>query len=206
MESEEPKDFQTMPVEPPEGSLWMAVFDFIKAAAFMGALVLALRLFVVQPYIVQGKSMEPTFKDSEYIVVDKLTYRLRDPHRGEVVILNPDLNMPDLSYIKRVIGLPGERIVIENGKVKIYSAEFPKGWEVDEKYLNSGTKTTIQNSEDRRMDVTLGPDEYFVMGDNRANSLDSRTIGPMSKSHIVGKAKFIVLPVANAGSVPEVKY
>lgn len=187
-------------------SAWALFGEFFLSALVMAGILLSIRVFVIQPYVVEGQSMDPTFVNNEYILVEKLSFKLREPKRGEVAIINPDLKMPDLSYIKRIIGLPNERLVIENSHVAIYSQDHPQGMILDEPYLAPSTKTYVKNDSSRKLDVSLGPNEYFVMGDNRANSLDSRTIGVLKQDQLVGRAKFIVFPTAYAGSIPDPSY
>ena len=185
------------------GGILDSIVDFLFSTVLMVVIVLVIRGFIFQPYIVEGKSMEPTLSSGEYIIVDKISYRLASPKRGDVVVLNPDSKMPDLSYIKRVIGLPGERVIIENGVVKIVSNN--KEEVLQEPYLGTNNKTYTTTFQDRLV-VTLRDNEYFVLGDNRANSLDSRSIGAINREHIIGKARFILLPVAKAGAIEGVPY
>jgi len=175
-----------------------SLIDFLFSTVLMVAVVFFIRGFIFQPYIVEGKSMEPTLFSGEYIIVDKISYRFTPPKRGDVVVLNPDSKMPDLSYIKRIIGLPGEKVIIEDGIVKIVSGD--KEEVLREPYLGHNNKTYTNTFQDRLV-VNLGENEYFVLGDNRANSLDSRSIGAISRDHIIGKARFVLLPVAKAGTI-----
>lgn len=158
-----------------------ALGEFIKVIVISLAIILPIRYFLVQPFYVKGASMEPTILDQEYLIIDELSYRFRDPLRGEIVVLRPPQDQSEF-FIKRIIGLPGEKIVILNQTVTIVSNQHPEGIKLDEPYLSymidPEDKTTMQ----------LGANEYFVMGDNRPHSLDSRRIGPIKKSDIVGRA------------------
>jgi len=178
-----------------------AVVEFLSSALVMVAVVLGIRAFVIQPFRVDGQSMEPTLENREYILVDKLSFRLRQPKRDDVVIFNPDKSRPELAYVKRVIGLPGDRVVVAGGRVKIYDDQYPSGQVINEPYLAPGTQTLVDNDLSHKLDLTLGPNQYFLLGDNRQHSYDSRALGVVDQSQLVGKAGFIILPVSAAGSV-----
>ncbi|KPJ85034.1 hypothetical protein AMJ57_04635 [Parcubacteria bacterium SG8_24] len=144
------------------------------------AIIVPIRYFLIQPFYVNGASMEPNFYDHEYLIIDELSYRFIPPERGDIVVFRYP-NDPRQYFIKRIIGLPGERIRIADGKVTIHDAGHPDGYDIGEgSYL--GTGYTPGNK-----DVPLGPEEYFLMGDNRSASLDSRTFGPVPRSFIVGR-------------------
>ncbi len=147
-----------------------------------------MRAFVVQPFIVEGESMEPNFHDKEYIIIDKLSYRFHQPKRGEVLVFHPPVAVGQ-NYIKRVIGLPGETIVIDQNAVTI------NGKKIDEPYLGS-----IANQPDQfgtHINTTLGKDEYFVLGDNRNHSSDSREWGKLPAANIEGRTWFVAIPTKN---------
>ncbi len=140
--------------------------------------VLALLIYLVinaltGRFYVRGSSMEPTLHNGQYLVVSKISYLFNEPQRGDIVVF-VSLNGTGEDYIKRVIGLPGERVEVRDGAVWI------NGYRLDEPYLNSGIPYTGV--------WKLGPDEYFVLGDNRANSSDSHTWGPLPRKNIIGKA------------------
>ena len=125
--------------------------------------------------------MEPTFYEKEYLIIDELSYRFREPIRGEIVVFEAPVGEKDY-YLKRIVGLPGERVKVEDNKVIIYNNENPQGIVVEEVYLEE--ETTGSTS------ITLGFDQYFVMGDNRDSSFDSRRFGPINYSDLVGRALF----------------
>ena len=158
------------------GFLW----DLVKVAVV--ALVLAglVRYFLIQPFFVEGASMEPNFENGEYLLVDELSYYFRNIERGEVVVFHYPLDTSKY-YIKRIIGVPGETIEIKNGKVTIYNNERPNGFLVSENYLPANLIT------DGNVRKKLNKNEYFVLGDNRASSSDSRRWGTLPKSDIVGR-------------------
>jgi signal peptidase I len=160
-----------------KGHFWK---EFVKALVISLVLATAIRYFVIQPFKVQGLSMEPNFAPNDYLIVDELTMRFRDLKRGEVVVFRYGPSF----YIKRIVGLPGEEVLIKDGKVYI------NGVLLDEsQYLNTETPGNLR--------VTLADDEYFVMGDNRRASSDSRVWGSLNKSSIVGRAWLRLLPFKN---------
>ena len=144
-------------------------------------------MYVIQPFIVDGDSMAPNFYDGEYLIVDEISYRFSPPKRGDVVIFHPPQS-PKTYYIKRIIGLPGEGIELKDGKIYIYNDMYPKGIRLNE--ANYLTKSRINETSQ----VELKDDEYYVIGDNRDNSLDSRRFGPLKLSHIKGRALLRAFP------------
>lgn len=183
------------------------LFDVAKVAAISLAIIIPARTWLVQPFFVQGASMEPNFFEREYLVVDEISYRFGPPQRGDIVIFHPP-QRPDEFYIKRVVGLPGERVTLRGGRVLIANADHPEGVALDESaYLPAGVvtrATTAQLAEGA--ELQLGPTEYFVLGDNRGNSQDSRAFGPLDQSHVVGRAWLRGWPISRAGSVPVPEY
>lgn len=164
--------------------------EALRTLLFFGIVAILMRFFVVQPFVVIGESMKPAFADKEYLLIDKLSYRLRNPKRGEVIILRPP-SSPKETYIKRIIGLPGEKIEIEGNIIKI------NGQHLLEPYLSN-----IDSSEtDQELKTILGPNEFFVLGDNRLHSSDSREIGPIPRINLVGRAAVAVVPLAKAGFI-----
>lgn len=158
------------------------VFELIQVAAVSLAIIIPVRYFLIQPFYVKGASMEPSFFDHEYLIIDELSYRFNDPERGDIVVFRYPAD-PKQFFIKRVVGLPGETVEVDETEVKIYNDEHPNGLVLDESiylgedYISSPTKRT----------VTLKAGEYFVMGDNRSSSLDSRFFGAIKRSDIVGR-------------------
>ena len=172
------------------------IWDFLKIVLIALVIILPIRYFVFQPYIVSGSSMEPNFQNAQYLIVDKLTYHFRAPERGEVIVMHYPRD-PKQDFIKRIIGLPGEKIQIDNGKVTIFNASHPEGVALDEKYLPNQGLSYPQDPiiVGGSKTLTLGSTEYFVMGDNRLASSDSRSWGPLPKKDIVGKTMIRVLPL-----------
>ncbi|MBI4225014.1 MAG: signal peptidase I [Candidatus Sungbacteria bacterium] len=171
------------------------LWDIIKVLFISLAIVLPIRYFLVQPFIVRGASMEPTFEDSEYLIIDELSYAIRQPARGEVVVFRYPRD-PKQFFIKRIIGLPGEEIDIRGGRVTIMNAEHPSGFAVDEQYLDPPNRPTYPEVHRK-----LGIDEYFVLGDNRDFSSDSRIWGILPKKLITGRTLLRVWPIDRFGVV-----
>ncbi len=190
----------------------------VETAILALAIFLAVRA-VVQNFRVEGSSMDPTYATGQYVLVNKLLYQrvnlaplaralpflhldgeerylFRGPRRGEVIVFHPPLpstpSSGERDFIKRVIGLPGEHVLIRDGRVYI------DGQELVEPYL----RNVQTHCGSQWCDVVLGPDQYFVMGDNRGNSSDSRLWGPVSGDKIIGKAWFVYLPFADFGPAP----
>lgn len=139
--------------------------------------------FLARPFLVQGASMEPNFQNGNYLVVDIVSYRFENPSRGDVIVFHYPGNRA-LFYIKRIVGLPGDKIDLSEGNI------FVNGVKLDEKYLPGTTVTDAFT----KSEFVLEPDKYFVMGDNRSASFDSRSWGPLERGDIVGVVKFRVWP------------
>lgn len=166
------------------------LFKFIIIALIF---VIPFRVFIAQPFQVSGASMIDTFHDADYLIVDEISYRFRDPVRGEVIVFNNDITQKN--FIKRIIGLPGEKIIISEDQVTVYNDEFPDGVVLTEPYIGTmHTQGTVS--------VSLDDSQYFVMGDNRENSLDSRSIGPIHRQDIVGRAWLRLLPIHDLSHLP----
>lgn len=158
-------------------------WELLKVFVASLAIVLPIRFFIFQPFSVQGQSMVPSFEHKDYLIIDEISYRFREPIRGEVVVFKYPYDKSQY-YIKRLIGLPGERVVIKDNIVTVYSGEHADGLVLDEPYLKSDSMTL---SFDNDLDKTLKEKEYFVLGDNRENSSDSRVFGPVHEDFIIGR-------------------
>ena len=180
------------------GSFLLLVWDFLKIVLFALVIIVSIRYFIFQPFIVSGSSMEPNFSNNQYLVVDEISYHLGSPQRGDVVVLHYPKDESQF-FIKRVIGLPGEKVEIDNGKVTIINAEHPQGFVLDETYLPSQGLTYPHDPSivGGQNILTLGSDEYFMLGDNRLASSDSRDWGVLKRSEMVGKVFLRVLPVSD---------
>ena len=179
---------------------WREIWEFGKVILLALVIALPLRYFIAQPFIVKGQSMEPSFEDREYLVIDELTYQFREPQRGEVVVFRYP-NNPKEFFIKRIIGMPGETIVIKNGQILIKSgSEANEPFFLQEDYLPSDLKTFPEK------EYVLDKVQYLVLGDNRRNSSDSRSWGPLDKKFITGRAFFRAWPPSKFGLIPEPVY
>jgi signal peptidase I len=158
------------------------IWETVKVAAVALVIVLPIRYFVFQPFIVSGQSMTPTFQNGDYLVIDELSYRFREPERGEVVVLKYPHD-PSQRYIKRIIGLPGEALEIKDGRLWI-----------------NGSLLADDNFTPGDLKIILEKDEFFVLGDNRLHSSDSRGWGVLPKENIVGRALWRLWPLAQAKS------
>ena len=167
--------------------------ELLKFIVLAVIIVVPVRLWVAQPFIVSGASMEPTFHTGQYLIIDELSYHIGDPHRGDVIIFRYPLDTSEF-FIKRVIGLPGETVQISNNTVTIVQ---PDG--TNEK-LNEPYLTNIGDGPP--MSRTLGAGEYFVMGDNRPDSSDSRVWGVVPRSDLVGHVLLRLLPLSSFGPFP----
>ena len=165
------------------------LLELIKVSILAGVTIGLVRYFLFKPFYVKGASMEPNFQNHEYLIIDELSYRLREPARGEVIVFKYPED-PKEYFLKRIIGLPGERIKIAEGRVTIYNEKYPEGFELKESYLPTDLLTAGEKT------IQLGPREYFVLGDNRPNSSDSRRFGAVDKSLIVGRAWFRGWPIS----------
>jgi signal peptidase I len=157
-----------------------------------GALIVALviRAFFLAAFYIPSESMVPTLEKGDRVLVNKLSYKLHDVHRGDVVVFERPPNEPDngiKDLIKRVIGLPGETVEVKDCKVHI------NGQSLDEPYVKTWNRTCTYASHQ------IGPDEVFVMGDNRDDSQDSRFFGPIDEDLIVGRAFVVVWPLTHLG-------
>lgn len=164
-------------------------WELLKAFLIAMAIIIPIRYFLVQPFFVRGVSMEPTFEDGEYLIIDQLSYRFREPTRGEVIVFRYPLR-PSQFFIKRIVGLPGERVRVDNGQIVIQNETHPQGVVLDEsQYLPNDLRTGGQ------VDIQLGVDEFFVLGDNRPASSDSRAWGTLHRDEIMGRTWIRAYPL-----------
>jgi signal peptidase I len=169
-------------------SLRAQFFEFFRFILTALVIIIPIRVFIAQPFIVSGSSMVPTFMDKDYLIVDQISYRLSDPQRNDVIVMRYPID-PSQFFIKRIVGLPGETITLQSGKVYVKELDSSEALLLDESYL---THTTANDN----LTVTLASDEFFVLGDNRPASSDSRTWGVLPEDKIVGKP-FVRLFPAN---------
>jgi signal peptidase I len=198
MTNEENKDIRSE-----ESGLSGVIWEIVKMVFWVVIIIVPIRVFLIQPFFVQGASMEPNFEDKQYLIVNELGYKTTDLgnffslkpfkelKRGDVVVFRYPKN-PSIFYIKRIVGLPGERIQISGGVVKISNSENPNGFVLDESgYLSPSVETTGE------INTNLG-EEYFVMGDNRQYSSDSRSWGSVPENDVMGKVVLRAWPVNKA--------
>lgn len=171
-----------------------SIKDLIFTVVISLILVFLIRTYVAQPFIVSGASMEPTFHTGEYLIVDQLSYKLNNPKRGDVIVFRYPM-MPSKFFIKRIIGLPGEEIKVENNSIYIKEKVAEDFTKLEEDYVEIDKYTNIKK--------TLSNTEYFVMGDNRPASLDSRSWGPLDEKFIIGRALFRLFPINRIDFLPD---
>lgn len=170
----------------PIGSEPHPFMEIVRFSLIAILIVIPIRMFIAQPFIVSGASMENTFHTGEYLIVDQVTYHFNQPTRGEVIIFRYPRD-PSKFFIKRIIGLPGDTVNIEDGVVRIKNEATPEGFILDESYLE-------EMPEAAPLTETLGEREYFVMGDNRDESSDSRSWGVLQEDRIIGRAWLRLFP------------
>lgn len=168
------------------------VMSFIKFALIALLIITPFRYFIAQPFIVSGTSMSPTLEIGEYLVIDKLTYRTHELERGDVIIFRYPLD-PATFFVKRVIGLPGESVEVRDGRVIVMTEATTTM--LGEPYISGPPGKDAKP-------ITLSTGEYYVLGDNRDESADSRTWGPLQKRYIVGRALMQWFPLSEARLFP----
>lgn len=194
-----PKNYKVILEQVLRNEVLAFVWETIKVVVISLAIILPIRYYLVQPFFVKGASMEPSFEDGDYLLVDEISYRFSLPARGDVVIFRYPENKSQF-FIKRIIGLSGETLEVKNNKVIIYNAQNTGGFTLAEHYLDS-TQETLGN-----MLIRLDDNEYFVLGDNRLASSDSRRWGPVNKTLITGKAFLRAWPFTRFDQIKGVMY
>lgn len=158
------------------------LWEMAKVAIISLVIIVPVRYFLIQPFYVKGASMEPNFYDHEYLIIDEITYRFSDPQRGDIVVFKYPKD-PKQFFIKRVIGLPGETVKIEDGLIHITTNGETNV--LSEEYLPDNIKTRMPVSGYK--EIELSDDEYYLLGDNRDQSLDSRVFGAVKQDYIIGR-------------------
>ncbi len=158
---------------------WSSAWEILEVVLISVVTVFIIRNFLAQPFLVSGASMEPNFSNGNYLIIDEVTYRFRDPELGEVIVFRYPKDR-SVFFIKRIVGLPGERVVVKNSKVTVY---------------RNGEAVFSESGTSGAADVVLEDRQYFVLGDNRYNSFDSRNWGPATREDIIGVARIKVFPI-----------
>ena len=175
------------------GAFFMDILEVIVLAV---GIFLIVYLLILRPHKIKGQSMHPNFPDGEYLLTEKVSYYRNDPQRGDVIVFKPPISEDE--FIKRVIALPSETVMVQGGKVYINDTELK------EDYIKVDTNPSGFLAEGQK--YTVPAENYFVMGDNRPHSSDSRSWGPITKKVITGKAWVIYWPTRLSGFVPKPKY
>ncbi len=165
------------------------IWETAKVVIISLLIIIPIRYFLVQPFFVRGDSMAPSFLNGDYLIIDEISYRFGDPERGDVVVFRFPED-PSQFFIKRIVGLPEETVIVRNGALTIINREHPTGIALEEPYLVEPTPGQLE--------VKLDPNEYFVLGDNRDSSSDSRRWGPLPRHLVVGRAWLRAWPIERA--------
>ena len=174
------------------------IWEITKIVIIALLIVVPIRAFLFQPFFVRGESMTPAFESGDYLIIDEISYRFQDPQRGEVIVFRYP-NNPSQRYIKRIIGLPGETLEIKDGTVTISDQKEPHVLDESD-YLSSDIFTPGE------MLISLAEDEYFVLGDNRRASADSRRWGPLPRESIIGKVLLRAWPFTALAKIEAPEY
>ncbi len=172
--------------------LWILFENVIYIGCAIG-LALLIQAYIARPFIVSGSSMDPVIKNGEYMIIDEISYRFREPQRGDVVVFKSPPE-PNKFYIKRLIGLPGDTIKIDGSVIIITNKENPDGFILHEPFITHKGKDKIN--------VVVPPNKYYVLGDNRSGSYDSRTWGTVPRDYIRGRALLRLLPLSTIDYLP----
>lgn len=175
-----------------KNSFW----ELIRFAAISLLIIVPIRMYIMQPFVVSGESMVPTFHDKDYLIIDEISYRFNTPKRGDVIVFHPPNESKKIYYIKRIIGLPGETVILDGTKVIIKNTEHPEGFELDQPYL--------ENISSNQMTITVGKGDVFVLGDNRPRSSDSRIWGTLPLKNIKGRPYLRLYPFTDIAYLPGV--
>lgn len=176
------KPVEMIPIKTKSESFW----ELVRFALIALIIVIPIRIFVAEPFVVSGLSMFPTFNNGDYLIVDKLSYELGSPKRDDVVVFRYPGDTTKF-FIKRIIGLPNETVDIKGNDVTITNGTHTQGFKLDQPF--------VKNPADNDTHFVLKGDEYFVMGDNRSGSSDSRYWGAVKRSLLTGKAFLRLMPI-----------
>lgn len=176
-----------------------ALFDFLQGIVVILAIMVMIYLFVMSPQEINGASMEPNFHNGEFILTNKITFKFSNPVRGDVVIFKSPGNK-EIDYIKRIIGLPGDTVSLKNSKIYVNNQLLNESYLAPDIYIFGGA--FLQDGSE----ITVPEGKYFVMGDNRPHSSDSREFGTIAKEDFIGKAMIRYWPFARAGLLQRPQY
>jgi signal peptidase I len=177
-----------------------AIFDFLQGIVVILAIMVMIYLFIMSPQEINGQSMDPTFHNAEYILTNKIEYKITNPKRGDIVIFKSPRDK-DIDYIKRIIGLPGDIVRISNNSFYINGKKLDESQYIKpEVYLYGGTFLP------ENQDFAVPEGKYFVIGDNRPHSSDSREFGPIGKEDFIGQAFFRYWPPQRLGFIAKPSY
>jgi signal peptidase I len=176
-------------------NLWLFFLDFLETIVVSLAIFAVVYIFLFQPHQVDGRSMEPNFHNAEYILTDKISYRIHTPNRGDVVVFHSPQD-ERVDFIKRIIGIPGDTVMVKGGYA------YLNGIKLNEAYINDPGQVLPGRFMRDGVELDVPPGQYLVMGDNRLHSSDSREWGLVSETGIVGRAFFRYWPIPVFGTVP----
>jgi signal peptidase I len=168
--------------------------ELLKYTIVAFIIIVPIRIYVAQPFVVSGESMSPTFNPGDYLIIDKLAYVHAQPQRGDVIVFRYPLD-PSIFYIKRIVGLPGETVELNNGVISIIEGDGVR-------HIFNGSHLAYDPDQEMPLVTTLASDEYYVLGDDRDASSDSRDWGPLQMKFIVGRAVVRVLPLSGTELLP----
>jgi signal peptidase I len=187
-----------------------SLLEVLEIALIAVGAVFVVRTFLIQPFLVSGSSMVPNFTNGNYVLVDELSYHIRPPERGDVIVFHDPQNWATY-FIKRVIGLPGDKVTISNNKVTVTNAEHPQGFTLNEGYLPANTPVSPGDCSGGSFylgncNYTVASSSYLVFGDNRPESFDSRSWGPLPAKNIVGLVRLRLWPLNEITAFAAPKY
>ncbi|MCK9416695.1 signal peptidase I [Candidatus Dojkabacteria bacterium] len=197
VENEEPKTGKDKAINV-LGSIGTFIYSFVETVVIALVIAVVLYLFIMTPHEVLGNSMHPTYKNGEYLMANKLTFRFGKPRRGDVIIFKYSDTQ---DFIKRIIGIPGDSVMVKDGRVYINGNQLNETNYLAETVYTSGGEYLAEGQT-----IAIGENEYFVLGDNRPHSSDSRTFGPITENQIKGKAWIVYLPISEFRIVTHEEY
>ena len=193
-------EFELKKKAPDQEEVMSFFWEVIKIVVLALAIIIPVRYYLFQPFFVKRASMEPTFNDGDYVLIDEITYRFKDFNRGEVIVFRAPQDHSQF-YIKRIIGLPGEQVEIKNNQIIIFNKENPKGFTLNESDYLDKSILTLGNLKEK-----MGENDLFVLGDNRLHSSDSRFWGLVDKKLVTGRVFIRAWPLNNIKKFESVAY